>query len=197
VPKSRRPVVAPGVQPQAGGRLQCLECGRWYRALGQHVRVKHGLTARQYKAEYQLPTSRGLVADDLREAFAVRQRRRIAQEPGVAEALREGTALLSGRSVKARRHAARQASEQRAAWRAAANQASLVRSRQIKADNDALARRHGHTDIETLLRHSVHLTAAVLGQQVGRSEHQIRKLRARYAIASQSRRHNGKGAAVS
>ena len=47
-------------------RVQCLECGQSFRALGPHLSRVHAMSARQYRARHDLPASYPLAADDLR-----------------------------------------------------------------------------------------------------------------------------------
>ena len=42
------------------GRLQCKICGKWYVQVGTHIVQKHGMTAREYREEYNLPVKRGI-----------------------------------------------------------------------------------------------------------------------------------------
>lgn len=48
-------------------RIVCLRCGKRYRALGRHLNVAHGWTAREYKHFYALPYQRGLSCAEIRE----------------------------------------------------------------------------------------------------------------------------------
>lgn len=45
----------------AQGKLQCLVCGKWYIQVGSHVQAIHELSAREYREEYELPLSKGVV----------------------------------------------------------------------------------------------------------------------------------------
>ncbi|MGH3812674.1 MAG: MucR family transcriptional regulator, partial [Pseudonocardiaceae bacterium] len=60
-------VIEPGT-----GRVCCHLCGRWYVALGSHLRV-HGHTADSYRDAMGLCRSRPLVADALSRSIATRQ----------------------------------------------------------------------------------------------------------------------------
>jgi hypothetical protein len=62
----------PGVQPEQDGQLQCLECGRWYRQLGQHVPAKHEMSADDYRAGSDDTVSDGL------QRLVARARRTVA-----------------------------------------------------------------------------------------------------------------------
>lgn len=74
------PLVQPGVQPEADGRLQCLECGLWFRQLGQHVVRKHDMSADDYRRIHELPAGRGLHAADILERRAELARAAIAAD---------------------------------------------------------------------------------------------------------------------
>lgn len=50
-----------------GERLQCAECGGWYRHLATHVFMAHGLLAQDYRAEHDLPASVPLVVGEISE----------------------------------------------------------------------------------------------------------------------------------
>jgi hypothetical protein len=51
----------------AEGKLQCKICGKWYIQVGTHVVQKHGMTAREYREEYNLPVKRGIVPNWFRK----------------------------------------------------------------------------------------------------------------------------------
>lgn len=42
-------------------KIQCLECGKWYRALNTHLRLSHEITVDDYRDKYGLPYQRGLL----------------------------------------------------------------------------------------------------------------------------------------
>lgn len=50
------------------GLIQCLECGRWFAAIGSHLVRSHGMTAREYRRRHDLPASHKLASDNLRNA---------------------------------------------------------------------------------------------------------------------------------
>jgi predicted transcriptional regulator len=52
-----------------GVRLQCAECGGWYRHLATHAFMAHGLLAEDYRAEHGLSASVPLVVDEISEAL--------------------------------------------------------------------------------------------------------------------------------
>jgi hypothetical protein len=54
-------------QPREQDRIQCLECGRWYRALPTHLLRKHGLSDEDYRLKYGLPVGLPLVCQEWSE----------------------------------------------------------------------------------------------------------------------------------
>jgi ROS/MUCR transcriptional regulator protein len=60
------------------GLIQCLECTRWFRAIGSHLVRVHGMTTREYRQRHDLPASHKMASDDLREAQSLLNRRMIA-----------------------------------------------------------------------------------------------------------------------
>jgi hypothetical protein len=50
----------------AGGKIQCLLCGKWFIALPTHLERTHNITADEYKERYGLPWKRGLCGVGLR-----------------------------------------------------------------------------------------------------------------------------------
>jgi hypothetical protein len=48
--------------------VKCQLCGRKFRALGSHLHRTHGMSGAEYRAEFDLPASYPLAADDLRDA---------------------------------------------------------------------------------------------------------------------------------
>lgn len=54
-------------QPREQDRIQCLECGRWYRALPAHLRRTHELTDEDYRLRYGIPVGFPLVCLDWSE----------------------------------------------------------------------------------------------------------------------------------
>ena len=55
------------------GKLKCLMCKRFYDHLGSHIFHFHGITAREYKTEYELPFKMALISNEVylkkKEAF--------------------------------------------------------------------------------------------------------------------------------
>lgn len=66
-------------------KKQCAICGGWYIQVGTHVRLVHGMTAREYKELYNLPIKRGISPAWYRELKG-----RIAKENGTYKNLEKG-----------------------------------------------------------------------------------------------------------
>lgn len=50
--------------------VECLECGKYFRNVGAHVRRGHHMTAREYKIDHGIPVWRGLVGTKTRKALS-------------------------------------------------------------------------------------------------------------------------------
>jgi hypothetical protein len=53
--------LTPQPQPREQDRIQCLECGRWYRALPTHLRRSHDLSDEDYRLRHGIPVGVPLV----------------------------------------------------------------------------------------------------------------------------------------
>lgn len=42
-------------------KVMCLICEKWYVQVGSHITQRHGMTAREYREEYELPVKRGII----------------------------------------------------------------------------------------------------------------------------------------
>lgn len=74
-------------------RLCCHLCGRWFRALGSHVRV-HGHTADTYRETMGLCTTAALTSADVSTALAARASHRYATDEHLRAELAAGRRLL-------------------------------------------------------------------------------------------------------
>ncbi|MEO3858063.1 MucR family transcriptional regulator [Acrocarpospora sp. B8E8] len=88
IPPGRPTDVPLGVQPESGGKLLCLECGLWFRQLGQHVVAKHDMSADDYRRVYELPRGFGLHSSAVKQVRAESQRERLAADPEFKARLR-------------------------------------------------------------------------------------------------------------
>lgn len=57
-----------------GEKIQCLECGRWYVALGAHLALKHSLTGDEYREKHGLRKGEPLAGDDYRVSSSKRMK---------------------------------------------------------------------------------------------------------------------------
>ena len=57
-----------------GDTIQCLVCGRWFRALAPHLAVAHGTTATDYRKAFAIPAGTGLAGRSTRQALSVKTR---------------------------------------------------------------------------------------------------------------------------
>ena len=46
-------------------KLKCKMCGKSFHHLGSHIFHKHGITAREYKEEFELPFKMALISDQV------------------------------------------------------------------------------------------------------------------------------------
>ena len=70
-----------GVLDRGDDGVLCHECGEWYRSLGAHSRLVHGMTAAEYRAAHGRPRRQPLVSRDTSEAMSTAARGRIGS-PG-------------------------------------------------------------------------------------------------------------------
>lgn len=190
-PPGQRPIAPPGVQPESGGRVQCLDCGRWYRLLGNHLRLTHGMSVDDYQEEFELPASRGLVPEDLRETMAEHGRHLFATNDRVREALTRGSAevhLHREANLAARAATVGRAGVQ-AALRESARRSAEKRAKDLRADKDARARAVGYSDLVDFLQRTAHLPTEEVGRILGETGTQIGKLRRKHGVPSLGRDH--------
>ena len=93
------------VRDTDSGRVCCHLCGRWFIALGAHVRV-HGYTPDLYRTAMGLRSSQGLVAASLSEQIRRRQVARYESDAEVRQALGIGQALARSGQLAWRHRAA-------------------------------------------------------------------------------------------
>jgi hypothetical protein len=58
----------------SGDKIQCLLCGKWFVALGQHIAKSHDISIPEYKVEFNIPHSRGLVGAELKRVMRERNK---------------------------------------------------------------------------------------------------------------------------
>lgn len=92
------------VRDTDSGRVCCHLCGRWFVALGAHVRV-HGYTTDVYRTAMGLRSSQGLVAASLSGQLRRRQAARYEADAEVRQALGIGQAMARSGQLAWRRRA--------------------------------------------------------------------------------------------
>lgn len=65
-----------GVLASDGERVQCHICGRWYKGLGTHAWQAHGISADEYREEFGLKYTHGLVGENTKDRMSQKQKRR-------------------------------------------------------------------------------------------------------------------------
>lgn len=133
-----------GTQPQTETHIQCLECGRWYRALSAHLWLAHGIRPDDYRSRHGLRVHNPLAAKDVLARLSEASTATAAARADVRNRLREAMR----RRVAARRsgRATRRAAETKADWL----RPELVRD--MAERRAALNRRHGAQTIANLER---------------------------------------------
>lgn len=179
------------MQPESGGRLQCLECGRWFRQLGQHVVAKHEMSADDYRRVHELPRGRGLHAADILERRAARARAALEDDPEgyISHHLTPRRTTAQERielSREARSESAGRAGV-KAAVRGNAHQGAQARQRSLAAPYEELAESMGFAGVVEMLAAMPELDTPALGRRLGVSTKQAAGLRARYGFSSPGR----------
>lgn len=166
------PRVPPGTQPEdPQGRLQCLECGRWYRSLAAHLPKGEDMSAADYRERHGLAAGHPLVSKELsahwREQTRARHQRGellpIAQQRTPQE---QGSA---GRAGNARHRETAPRPEVRTI-----HQATIVKGRSqahanARAVLNNIAHGLGHPDWTALIRDTAHLSVGRVGRMAGRN----------------------------
>lgn len=96
--------------PRPGG-LRCAICGECFWALGVHVKHKHGICAKDYKAEFGLLMTTPLVHSEISEALSSSQRIRLADpeyKSEVTERCQENSQKNKGKKAPGTSQAARE-----------------------------------------------------------------------------------------
>lgn len=139
----------------AVGRVCCHLCGRWFRALGQHIRV-HGHTAASYRSAMGLCTTKPLTSRELSATISDRQASAYRNSPDMRERLGPGQAMArTGQLAWRARTAnsvtdvpAERATLRRASLAAGRNTSALRRTEQVADRLRAL----GATTLDEYLR---------------------------------------------
>ncbi|UQA91376.1 MucR family transcriptional regulator [Streptomyces halobius] len=166
---------APGVQPEEDGRVQCLECRQWFRALPAHLNRREGLTADEYRERHGLAATHPLVSSDLSERWRQQTTARLhaGDVVPIAERMPPEGRAAAGRAGTARHVETSSRPEVRDRHRAAVAKGRSMAHANKRAALDALATTRGYTDWGDLIRSTLHLSVNRLGQNVGRDPRTI------------------------
>jgi hypothetical protein len=144
-----------GLTRDAVGRVCCHLCGRWFRALGQHVRA-HGHTAASYRSAMGLCTTKPLTSQEFSATISNRQASAYRSSPDMRDRLGPGQAMARTGQLAWRARAARSVTDvpaeratlHRAALAAGRNTRALRRTEQVAGRLQAL----GATTLDEYLR---------------------------------------------
>ncbi|MCA1221401.1 MucR family transcriptional regulator [Streptomyces sp. 8L] len=159
------------LQPvDAAGRLQCLECGNWYRSLASHLRASEDMSADEYRERHGLAAGHPLVSQELSETWSEQTRTR--QDRGDLTSIAELPAD-KWRAASSKGNARHRETAPRPEVKAA-HQAAVVKGRSQAHANrraalDALARDLNHPDWAAFIRETAHLSVNQVGRMTGRN----------------------------
>lgn len=158
------------LQPEdAAGRLQCLECGGWYRSLAAHLRAGEDMSVHEYRERHGLAAGHPLVSRDLSDLW--REQTRARHERGELAPVSERPAAerrAAGRKGNARHRETAPRPEVRAIHQAAVAKGRDQAHANKRAALDAVARRLGHRDWAAFIRETAHLSVNQAGSKAGR-----------------------------
>jgi predicted transcriptional regulator len=194
--------LALGVQPiDNSGRLLCRYCHRWFRGLGHHIFPAHGVTPDAYRREFELPSTRALIAPELSADLATRSQRRFQSDARLRQAFAisvDERAARNSRGRNAKRQTEHRAGVQRSK-RAVGDllaHNSRARANAVRADLDTRAHNLGYCDLRQLLKTTVHLSHASIGELLGCSAAKARFWRREHGIHSTARSTGAKADAA-
>ncbi|MGW2113152.1 MucR family transcriptional regulator [Streptomyces sp. NPDC001948] len=158
------------LQPEdAAGRLQCLECGNWYRSLAAHLRAGEDMSTHEYRERHGLAARHPLVSRDLSDRWAEQARARHERGELVPISKRPAEERrTAGRSGNARHRETAPRPEVRAIHQAAIVKGRSQAHANKRAALDAVARGLGHADWEACIRETAHLSVYQVGSETGR-----------------------------
>ncbi|MEV6156049.1 MucR family transcriptional regulator [Nonomuraea sp. NPDC052129] len=187
IPPGKPTDVPPGVQPESEGKLLCLECGLWFKQLGQHVVAKHDISADDYRRVHELPRGFGLHSTPVKAVRRQAQRAKWDTDPEFRARLRP---KRSREELAELSKAAGRDSLSRAGVRAARRTGGTVvkyghlgtaaRKAKLAAEVAERCRAAGFVSIEQVFTRHPELTnqqiAALLGMSKGRVDKMRRRL---------------------
>ncbi|TMR91640.1 MucR family transcriptional regulator [Nonomuraea basaltis] len=186
--------VPPGVQPESGGKLLCLECGLWFKQLGQHVVAKHGMSADDYRHIHELPRTFGLHSSTVKQTRAAAQRDRWENDPELRAKLRpkrsrEELAQLSKIAWRESQHRAGVIAGRKGGKGGGAHAHLALKASREKRETERAARCRaaGFDSIEELFTAHAHTSSREIGELIGMSKGGVEKLRKRLGFAAPGR----------
>ncbi|WP_075001125.1 MucR family transcriptional regulator [Streptomyces qinglanensis] len=165
-----------GTQPEdAAGRLQCLECGRWYRRLDMHLHRGEDMTPDDYRERHGLAAGHPLVSPELSDRWREQARARHARGELASIAQRQSPEerRAAGRSGNTRHVATAPRPEVRAIHRATIVKGRSQAHANKRAALEALARGLGHSGWESFIRDTAQLSLHEVGRRAGRDPRTI------------------------
>lgn len=174
-----------GVQPTTDTHIQCLECGRWYRALGRHIDATHQVTAEQYKERHGLSVTKGLVSPELSRRHTEAGQARYESDASMREAFARRRAenahnWKAGDAQAAHTAATRKAAarpQNRAIMSESIAQAHARDRARMKRDLNDRAVALGHVDLGAYLTATRPIAAAVVATELGAYKSTVERLR--------------------
>ncbi|RSS85061.1 hypothetical protein EF919_38265, partial [Streptomyces sp. WAC02707] len=165
----REDAIAPLQPEDAAGRLQCLECGDWFRSLASHLRASEDMAAAAYRGRHGLAATHPLVSRELSERW--REQTRERQERGDLRPVSELAVekrRAGGRKGNARHRETAVRPEVRAIHQGAIAKGRSQAHANKRAALDAMARDHGHPDWAAFVRATAHLSVNEFARVAGR-----------------------------
>lgn len=152
-----------GHQPQEDGRLQCLDCGRWYKLLAPHLAHAHDTTTAAYRQAHKLPRKLSLRAADLNETARQQGLTRYANRPDIRANMAAGRqAINPANAVAGTRETARYELVLDARRRAGAVKRAAAEQRMNNA-----AQTVGFADMRAYLAARPGVKAAAMARELG------------------------------
>jgi hypothetical protein len=153
-----------GQQPRGeDGRLQCLECGHWYKLLAPHLAPAHAMSTAEYRAAHHLPRHLSLRASDLNESARVQGVARYAARPDIRAHMQSGRQAINlDNAIAGTRDTATYAMVRAAHKRGGQGKQAAARRRM-----DNRANHLGYADIEAYFAARIGVATAQLARELG------------------------------
>lgn len=139
-----------------GTRVQCHLCGVFYRALGAHLRGRHGWPAERYRETFGLSRGRPLQAPDVSARQEAALRRRMHEDPRIKEGMAAGRALARSGALPRLARPTHEKSvrplERRRVDVATGSRLGSERACRLRQQREERARGLGHSGLEAYFR---------------------------------------------